>query len=71
MLKMPTLNVHDVACEGREDRTKVAARDVNVFYGEKQALKNVVDRHSATARSRPSSARRAAASRPSCAASTA
>jgi hypothetical protein len=49
---------------------KVIARDVNVFYGEKQALNSVsvnIGSRSVT----PSSARRAAASRRSCAASTA
>jgi phosphate transport system ATP-binding protein len=40
MLKMPTLDVHSSVADARTD-TKVAATDVNVFYGEKQALQNV------------------------------
>src|SRR4029077_15036630 len=40
MLKMPTLDVHSSVADTRTD-TKVAATDVNVFYGEKQALQNV------------------------------
>ena len=54
----------------RPAAAKIMASDVNVYYGEKQALKNV-SLDIPDARSRPSSARRAAASRPSCAASTA
>ena len=40
MLKMPTLDVHSFVADARTD-TKVAATDVNVFYGDKQALQNV------------------------------
>lgn len=40
MLKMPTLDVHSTIAEARAE-TKVAAHDVNVYYGEKHALQNV------------------------------
>ena len=40
MLKMPTLDVHSSVAEARTE-TKVSAQDVNVFYGDKQALQNV------------------------------
>ena len=40
MLKMPTLDVHSFVADAHTD-TKVAATDVNVFYGDKQALQNV------------------------------
>jgi shikimate kinase len=55
----------------RRSATKIVARNVNVFYGAKQALFDVdLDIPSASGDG-ASSARRAAASRPSCAASTA
>ena len=44
MTSMPHIEVAVAATqrdETRSGRTKVAARDVNVFYAEKQALKNV------------------------------
>ncbi len=40
MLKMPTLDVQSSPVDVRAE-TKVAAQDVNVFYGAKQALQNV------------------------------
>jgi phosphate transport system ATP-binding protein len=40
MLKMPTLDVQSSPVDARAE-TKVAAKDVNVFYGAKQALQNV------------------------------
>jgi phosphate transport system ATP-binding protein len=40
MLKMPTLDVQSSPVDARAE-TKVAAQDVNVFYGAKQALQNV------------------------------
>ena len=40
MLKMPTLDVQSSPVEVRNE-TKVSAQDVNVFYGDKQALQNV------------------------------
>jgi phosphate transport system ATP-binding protein len=40
MLKMPTLDVQSSPVDVRAE-TKVAAKDVNVFYGAKQALQNV------------------------------
>ncbi|MBC7831651.1 MAG: phosphate ABC transporter ATP-binding protein [Hyphomicrobium sp.] len=40
MLKMPTLDVQSSPVDVRA-ATKVAAQDVNVFYGAKQALQNV------------------------------
>ena len=52
------------------NETKITARNVQVYYGEKHAIKDVnIDIRPRS--SPPSSARRAAASRPSCAASTA
>jgi phosphate transport system ATP-binding protein len=39
MLKMPTLDVQTSSATAHE--TKVAAQDVNVFYGDKHALQNV------------------------------
>ena len=40
MLKMPTLDIHDTSTDARTE-TKVAATDVNVYYGEKHALQSV------------------------------
>jgi phosphate transport system ATP-binding protein len=40
MLKMPTLDIQSSPVDVRAE-TKVAAKDVNVFYGAKQALQNV------------------------------
>ncbi len=40
MLKMPTLDVHSNLANAPAE-TKVAANDVNVYYGEKHALHNV------------------------------
>ncbi len=40
MLKMPTLDVHSKT-EAAGAETKVFAKDVNVYYGEKHALQNV------------------------------
>jgi phosphate transport system ATP-binding protein len=40
MLKMPTLDVQSSPVDARAE-TKVAAQDVNVFYGAKQALQSV------------------------------
>ena len=40
MLKMPTLDVQSSPVDVRAE-TKVAAKDVNVFYGAKQALQSV------------------------------
>jgi phosphate transport system ATP-binding protein len=41
MLKMPTLDVHEQPAKDVKPETKVFADDVNVYYGEKHALKNV------------------------------
>ena len=41
MLKMPTLDVHEQPAKEATTETKVFADDVNVYYGEKHALKNV------------------------------
>ena len=41
MLKMPTLDVQNMAAPVSKTEMKVFAKDVNVFYGEKQALHNV------------------------------
>jgi phosphate transport system ATP-binding protein len=41
MLKMPTLDVHETPAQAVATETKVFAQDVNVYYGEKHALKNV------------------------------
>ncbi len=41
MLKMPTVDVHASQFQEAETETKVVANDVNVFYGEKHALKDV------------------------------
>jgi phosphate transport system ATP-binding protein len=41
MLKMPTLDVHSTAAPATKTEMKVFANDVNVFYGEKQALHKV------------------------------
>jgi hypothetical protein len=47
---------------------KISARGVQVYYGTNHALKDVSMSRSSTRRSPPSSAPRAAASPPSCAA---
>src|SRR6476661_2963867 len=41
MLKMPTLDVQNTTAPATKTEMKVFANDVNVFYGEKQALHNV------------------------------
>ena len=41
MLKMPTLDVHSSTASEAAVETKVTARDVDVYYGEKQALHKV------------------------------
>jgi phosphate transport system ATP-binding protein len=41
MLKMPTLDVHESQAQAATTETKVFAQDVNVYYGDKHALKNV------------------------------
>jgi len=41
MLKMPTLDVHETPAQAVATETKVFAQDVNVYYGEKHAIKNL------------------------------
>ncbi len=38
MLKMPTLDIQSSPVDARAE-TKVAAQDVNVYYGDKRALR--------------------------------
>src|SRR5690349_9997814 len=41
MLKMPTIDVHESPAKEAKTEIKVIAQDVNVYYGDKHALKNV------------------------------
>jgi phosphate transport system ATP-binding protein len=41
MLKMPTLDVRESPAQEAKTEIKVVAQDVNVYYGDKHALKNV------------------------------